>query len=71
MWRTGESCPKDGTPVFVRSAACASVAAYSDEWHGWVVHADGFDARDHRGDLVVIDRPEWWMPIPELEVQDL
>lgn len=63
-WKANNA-PKDRA-ILVRSAACVSVALWSDEWHGWVAHADGHDARDARGDVVVIDAPDYWCEIPEL-----
>jgi hypothetical protein len=69
MWKPGETCPRDSTPVFIRVDACVSVAVYSEAWHGWVALADGHDARDARGDLIVIDKPHRWMPVPDLEIQ--
>ena len=67
MWQTGTSAPKDRA-VLVRSAACVSVALWSDEWAGWVAHADGFDARDHHGEMIVIGSPDYWCEIPELNL---
>lgn len=65
-WRAGPPVPKD-RPVFLRSAACVSVGVWSDEWQGWVAHADGFSARDHHGDIIVIASPDYWAEIPDVE----
>jgi hypothetical protein len=64
MWKAGDTAPKD-CAVLVRSAACVSVAVWSEEWKGWVAHADGFDARDPHGDIVVICAPDYWCEIPD------
>lgn len=64
-WRSSQA-PKD-RPVFLRSAACVSVGVWSDEWQGWVAHADGFNARDQNGDTIVISKPDYWCEIPDVE----
>ena len=66
-WKHGPA-PKD-RPIFVRSAACVSVATWSDKWSGWLAHADGFDARDKNGDFIVIDAPDYWCDIPDVSTE--
>lgn len=64
-WHTGETTPKD-RPVLMAMDACRSVGMWRDEWRGWVVCADGFDARDHHGEVIVVDRPQFWCEIPDV-----
>ncbi len=66
-WLDGSTAPTDGTPIFLRVNACVSIGVYSEAWCGWVAHADGHDARDARGDLIVINSPHYWMPIPDVQ----
>lgn len=68
LWRNDDP-PRDSTPILIRSAACVSVATYSDAWNGWVAQADGHDARDANGDVIVIDRPDWWAPIEAIRFE--
>ena len=66
MWKAGTP-PRD-RPVLVRSGACVSVAVFDDKWAGWVAHADGFDARDQHGEIIVIGAPDYWCEIPALDL---
>lgn len=37
-----------------------SLAVWSDDWRGWLCRAGGFDARDHNGDYVVLEKIDLW-----------
>lgn len=65
MWQDAkEHAPSKRDPILVRSAACVSVAVWSDKYKGWVAQADGFNAHNHLGDVIVIDKPDYWAHIP-------
>lgn len=64
-WRTDDA-PRDGRALLIKAAACMSVAVWSDEWKGWLCHADGFDARDHHGEHIVVAEIDAWFDPDQL-----
>ena len=61
--------PPKRDPIVIRTDACLTVAIWRDEWSGWVAMADGFDAHDSKGDVIVIDKPHYWFRVPDLEAE--
>lgn len=70
MWIDAkERPPSKSDPIVIRKDACVSVGMWSDEWHGWVTQADGFNARNHLDEVIVIDKPDYWFRVPDLELE--
>ena len=67
-WIFGNTTPKD-RPVLIAIDACRCGRIWRDEWKGWVICADGFDARDHHGEIIVVDAPDYWCDIPDVVVK--